>query len=282
MGRLKGTCNPLGPRYTPGSQVHVALYVLGIFEGTCNSPGPRYTPGSQVHLWVSDTPLGLRYTFGSQVHLRVSVTPPGLRYMSRFMFWVYLKIPAILRVPGTPPGPRYTLRSQVHPRFPGTPPGLGYTSGSQLHVRDSGIRRTSCFGYILQASGSQVYPRMSSTPPGLKYTSRFIFWVYLKVPAILWVPGIPPVPMYTPGSLNDNKDPTALAEELQESTGLKDFYFGPLAGGLGPERPRDPLGHRAGPGALGPCLTVCRHASASGSLGRLGSSKYEVILITRN
>ena len=50
-----------------------------------------------------------------------------------------------------------------------------------------------------------------------------------------------------------------LAEELQESTSLKDFYFGPWARELSPKRPQDPKGHRAGPGALGPCLTVCQH-----------------------
>lgn len=73
---------------------------------------------------------------------------------------------------------------------------------------------------------------MSSIPLDLKYILCFIFWVYLKVPAMLWISDTTPGPKYTPsfyvylGFLNDNKEPTALAKEHQKSTSLKDFYFG--------------------------------------------------------
>ena len=137
-----------------------------------------------------------------------------IRYTSRFMFWLYLKVPASLRVPGTPPDVKYTSRSQVHVAlhvldiFEGTrnPPGPRYTPGSQVHPR---------------------------------------------------VPGIPPISIYIPGLLVIIRSPPRLQRSPRKSTGPKDFHFGPWAGGLGPERPRDPRGHRAGPGALGPYLTVC-------------------------
>ena len=44
------------------------------------------------------------------------------------MFWVYLKVPTIFRVPDTPPVPKYISGSQVHSRLSNTPPGLGYMS----------------------------------------------------------------------------------------------------------------------------------------------------------
>ena len=182
MGGLEGTCNPLGPRYTSG---HVTLHVLSGLEGTCNPPGPRYTSGSQVH-----------------VALHV------------------LGIFAILRIPGTPPGPRYTPGSQVHPRVPGIPPVPRYTPGSQVH------------------------PRVSLTPLRLRYMLRFMFWVYLKVPAILRIPGTPPGPRYTPGSQVHPRAP---------GTPPVPRYTLILARGLGDLTPN-------GPGALGPCLTVCRRA----------------------
>ncbi len=46
LGRLKDFYNLLGPRETSGSQVHVALHVLSRLKGTCNLLGPSYTSGS--------------------------------------------------------------------------------------------------------------------------------------------------------------------------------------------------------------------------------------------
>ena len=143
---------PPGLRYTSGSQVHVALHVLAIFD----------------IFEGTCKPLGPRYIPGCQVHLRVSST----RCASCFEYiWRYLQSSGSQvhpRVPGIPPVPRYTPGSQVHPRVPGTPPVPRYTLGSQVH------------------------PRLPGTPPGLRYTSRFMFWLYLKVPASLRVSGTPP------------------------------------------------------------------------------------------
>lgn len=58
---------------------------------------------------------------------------------------------------------------------------------------------------------------------------------------------------------NDNKKPTMLAKEPQESTlwvGPKSFFFGLCAGKLGLERPWSPRGYQAGLRAIGLYLTV--------------------------
>ena len=146
--RVPGT--PPDVKYTSGSQVHVALHILGIFEGTWNPPGPRYTPGSQVYPRVSGTPPGLSYTSGSQVHVALYIlgifegtcNPPGPRYTPGS--------PVHPRVPGTPLGSRYIPGSQVYPRFPCTPPGFLMIIKSPPHLqRASKVHRSKRFLFWL-------------------------------------------------------------------------------------------------------------------------------------
>ena len=95
------------------SQVHVAPYILGRLEGICYSPGPRYTSGSQVHVAPQVPAPDIRASgtrrascfgwirrylqpCGSQVHvapyvlggLKGTCNLPGPRYTLRLIFWV--------------------------------------------------------------------------------------------------------------------------------------------------------------------------------------------------
>lgn len=125
------------------------------------------------------------------------------------MFWVYLKIPVILRILGIPSGLKYTLGSQVYLRVsgitlglrytlrfifwlylkiptsfqvPNIPPNIKYTSRSQIHVAIhilnifEGTYNLLSPKYIF---GFQVYPRVPDILPGPRYTpsSQVHSWV---------------------------------------------------------------------------------------------------------
>lgn len=136
-------------------------------------------------------------------------TSSNLKYTLRFMFGVYLKISAIFQVLSTL----------------------------------SDFRNTPSF---------QIYLRFLSISSSLKYILCFIFWLYLNIFASFWVLskfsdvntfkfqvysvrcvlGIFKSTcnfldfMYITGFFNNYKEPTTLVEKFQESTGLKNFYFG--------------------------------------------------------
>ena len=104
--------------------------------------------------------------------------------MLRFMFWVYLKVPAILRVPGTPPVSRYIPGSWVYLRVSVTRPGLRYMSRFMFWL----------YFAILRVPG---------IPPDVKYTSWSQVHVALHVLGIFEDTCNLPGPRYTHGSYVD-------------------------------------------------------------------------------